>query len=48
VELVAEDLARLQPEEFLNDSCIDFYIKWVGLAVEAGGGAGAGLRCRAG
>lgn len=27
VELVAEDLARLDPEEFLNDTCIDFYIK---------------------
>jgi Ulp1 family protease len=27
VELVAEDLARLDAEEFLNDTCIDFYIK---------------------
>lgn len=30
VEVLAEDLARLQPGEFLNDTCIDFYMKWVG------------------
>lgn len=31
VEVTAEDLARLEPREFLNDTCIDFYIKWVGV-----------------
>lgn len=29
VEVHAEDLARLEPEEFLNDTCIDFYLKWI-------------------
>lgn len=27
VQLSAEDLARLEPSEFLNDSVIDFYIQ---------------------
>jgi sentrin-specific protease 7 len=27
VEVVAEDLARLDPDEFLNDTIIDYYIK---------------------
>lgn len=29
VEVTADDLARLEPRQFLNDTCIDFYIKWV-------------------
>ncbi|KXZ45867.1 hypothetical protein GPECTOR_50g661 [Gonium pectorale] len=29
VEIVAEDLARLDKGEFLNDTCIDFYIKYI-------------------
>eukprot|EP00798_Chlamydomonas_sp_ICE-L_P026299 gene26299-17392_t len=29
VDVIAEDLGRLEPEEFLNDTIIDFYIKWI-------------------
>ncbi|PNH06300.1 Sentrin-specific protease 7 [Tetrabaena socialis] len=29
VEVIAEDLARLEDGEFLNDTCIDFYIKYI-------------------
>ncbi|GIL62244.1 hypothetical protein Vafri_16462 [Volvox africanus] len=29
VEVAAEDLARLENGEFLNDTCIDFYIKYI-------------------
>ena len=28
VQVVASDLARLDPDEFLNDTIIDFFIKW--------------------
>lgn len=29
VEVYAEDLNRLQPTEFLNDTVIDFYIRYI-------------------
>jgi hypothetical protein len=29
VEVRAEDLARLAPDEFLNDTAIDFYLRWL-------------------
>ena len=28
VEVVPADLVRLQPGEFLNDTIIDFYMRW--------------------
>ena len=28
VQVVASDLARLDPDEFLNDTIIDFFIKY--------------------
>ncbi len=33
VEVTGGDLAKLEPRQFLNDTCIDFYIKWVLVAV---------------
>lgn len=35
VEIVHSDLLRLAPEEFLNDTVIDFYIKYDGNSVVA-------------
>jgi len=29
VELTASDLTRLGPDEFLNDSAIDYYLRWL-------------------
>ncbi len=29
VDIFADDLNRLQPLEFLNDTVIDYYIRWV-------------------
>lgn len=30
VEVTALDLSRLDSDEFLNDTVIDFYLRWVG------------------
>jgi sentrin-specific protease 7 len=30
VEVWGEDLGRLEPEEFLNDTVIDYYMRWGG------------------
>jgi len=43
--VVADDLNRLEVQEFLNDTVIDFYIKWVeggGEVFFGGGGEGGG------
>ncbi len=45
VEVTAEDLARLEPRQFLNDTCIDFYIKWVGVRGTEGAGRGGQVLC---
>eukprot|EP00775_Hariotina_reticulata_P010667 gene10667-10826_t len=37
VEVVAEDLARLDPDEFLNDTIIDYYIKKIELSLPPDG-----------
>ena len=29
VEVVAKDFERLEALEFLNDTCIDFYLRWI-------------------
>ena len=29
VEVFAKDLGFTQPGEWLNDTCVDYYIKWV-------------------
>ncbi|KAG2502197.1 hypothetical protein HYH03_000684 [Edaphochlamys debaryana] len=36
VEVVADDLSRLEPGEFLNDTCIDFFIKFIEFHLDEG------------
>lgn len=41
------DLARLDPDEFLNDTVIDFYLRWAwGGVAGLGGGGGVFARAR--
>jgi sentrin-specific protease 7 len=44
VQVNASDLARLQPEEFLNDTAIDFHMRWVQHRLEEAH-PGAAQRC---